>query len=135
MVNFKSSFSVAMLFCVSFPAFSEDIKYDKSVAEAAANKAADKVGDLRPSIDYDQKVIIVKENSKAKSTIDENAAAMESQRITSLANEKLELLAQVNKDKPADIDYRATGSVNADGPRYVNTIIWEKFDMDGNPID
>lgn len=115
-------------------AFADDVKYDKSVAEAAAKKAAEKLGDIRPSIDYDQQPAITQPQVKVEEDVTEtDTLAPESQRITKVYEhpEKLDRLSQSGQNK---LDFIATGSIKPNGPQMVTKVVWETFDADGNPI-
>jgi len=114
-------------------AFASEVQYDKSVAEAAAKKAAEKVGDIRPSIDYDQVPGITKsEDIKPQSSSGFDSKKYEnttndSQRITSI--DRLE-----DSLDEANIDYSLTGSIKRTPQKRKIRVVWQKFDADGNLV-
>lgn len=118
--------SVALVLMTSTSALAQSVKYDVNIAKAAAEKAAEKIGDIRGLIDYDQVPdLVTKEDLKekpistsflpAKSIPSENALPP----MTSLF---------------PGLDMTVTGSINGRKVRIVEKIIWEKFDRYGNLI-
>ncbi len=115
--------------------FATEVQYDKSVAEAAAKQAAEKIGAIRPSIDYDKEPSITETKPEVeKKVLEEETSEIESQRITELNADDVQAGDKTNNEQTA-IDYRPTGSIKAQTPEYKTTVVWEKFDADGNLIN
>lgn len=112
--------SVAIALMTSTSALAQTVKYDETVAKAAAAKAAEKIGDIRGTIGYDQKPDMVTKED-----------LVEKQVNTSFLPTPVKGLPPISF-LPTGIDLTTTGSIQKtkNKPR----IIWEKFDRYGNPI-
>lgn len=113
-----TGFAIALM--TSTSALAQSVKYDAKIAKAAAAKAAEKIGDIRGTIDYDQ----VPDMVTKEDLIDKQV--------------NTSFLPQPNKSLPPisslsnGIDLRTTGSIQK--KNYQPRVIWEKFDRYGNPI-
>jgi len=113
-----TGFAIALM--TSTSALAQSVKYDAKIAKAAAAKAAEKIGDIRGTIGYDQ----VPDMVTKKDLIDKQV--------------NTSFLPQPNKSLPPisslsnGIDLRTTGSIQK--KNYKPRVIWEKFDRYGNPI-
>jgi len=121
-----SAASLAIAMMTSTSVLAQTAQYDETIAKAAAAKAAEKIGDIRGTISYDETPDIVTiEHLKNKplntsflpqpSTVEQNGLPP----MTSNAY---------------GVDLTTTGSISVREPGLKNKIVWEKFDRYGNPI-
>jgi len=133
-MNFKFLISASIVLVGCSTAFASDVKYDKSVAEAAAKKAAEKIGEIRPSIDFDKQPNITEPKKEVqKETTEQEASEAETRHITESENRPAEL-QRISETEQDDLDFTATGSIERSSLVMATKVIWEKFDADGNPI-
>ena len=124
--------STLMLSCGS--SFASEIQFDKSVAEAAARQAAEKVGELRPSIDFDQEPGITQlKDLDPKAASEYEQPENDSQRITSLQNPNDDLVSEY-LPLETRVDLTTTASINPNVSNREVRVVWQKFDADGNLI-
>ncbi len=113
---------VALILMTSTSALAQSAKFDDKIAKAAAEKIAD----IRGSINYDKAPdMVTKENLAIKpintSFLPKNTESKENTLppMTSLIQ---------------DLDLTVAGSINNQQPKIAEKIIWDKFDRYGNPI-
>jgi hypothetical protein len=118
--------SVAMVLMTSSSALAQTVKYDENIAKAAAEKAAEKVGDIRGLINFDQVPDLVTKEDLAEKPVNTSF-------FPSLRDINKNALPPMTSIFP-DIDMTVTGSINGRKVKIVEKVIWEKFDRNGNPI-
>lgn len=112
---------LAFALMTSTSALAQSVKYDQTIAKAAAAKAAEKIGDMRGAIKLGQKPdMVTKEDLIVKPV---NTSFLPSPKKKSLPPVSF---------FPAGVDLTTTGSIPKARPK--PRIIWEKFDRYGNPI-
>ncbi len=113
---------LAIALMTSTSALAQEVKFDETIAKAAAAKAGEKLGALRKRIDYDQTPeMVTKEDLKKKPV---NTSYLPQPEETN--DNSLPPMTSLK----FGIDLTTTGSI-----RYPKAkITWEKFDRYGNPI-
>jgi len=104
-------------------------KYDRSVEAAAAKIAAEKLGELRPTIGYDQQPDFVKGRAAKKP---EQKSEL---RKPSWVREAEENTLPPITNATQGIDETVTGSINLSERKAWKRTYWDRFDQYGNPID
>lgn len=112
--------SVAIALMTSTSALAQTVKYDVSIAKAAAAKAAEKIGDIRGTIGYDQIPDMVTKEDLVDKQVNTSFLPAPSKSLPPISY------------LPNGIDLRTTGSIQK--TRHKPEVIWEKFDRNGNPI-
>lgn len=113
-----TGFAIALM--TSTSALAQSVKYDEKIAKAAAEKAAEKIGDIRGTIGYDQIPDMVTKEDLVDSEVNTSFLPAPSKSLPPVSY------------LPKGIDLRTTGSIQK--TRHKPKVIWEKFDRDGNPI-
>ncbi len=117
---------VALALMTSTSVLAQTAKYDVNIAKAAAEKAAEKIGEIRGRIDYDQVTDIVRKEDLAEKPI--NTSFLPDSTIP-----KEQPLPPMTSLVPG-LDLTVTGSINGQKVKIVERIVWDKFDRYGNPI-
>lgn len=112
---------VAIALMASTSSLAQTVKYDVSIAKAAAAKAAEKIGDIRGSIDYDQEPDMVTKQDLVDKELNTSFFPMPTK-------DSLPPISFL----PNGVDLRTTGSIQK--KKYKTKIVWDKFDRDGNLI-
>lgn len=120
---------LALVLMTSSSAIAQTAQYDSKIAKAAADRVAEKMGDIRPSIDKNQKpAMVTREDLKKKkvntSYLPDNSKAFE-QKLSPVSS---------NRNVP-EIDYTVTGSISRTSRPASPRVVWERFDRYGNPIE
>jgi len=133
----KTTTAMALVLMTSGTVFAEDAKYDKSIEAAAIEKAAQKIGQPRPTIGFtDKPKIITKQdlvNAAAKRSSLVPAKSWEPPKADPNANPRISGIIEQNLI--SGLDMTTTAGITKSGAKITPKIIWEKFDRDGNPID
>ena len=118
--------SIALAMMTSTSAIAQEVKHDTKIAKAAAAKAAEKIGDIRETINYEQVPDLVTKE-------DMNDKAVNTSFLPNISEQKQNSLPPLTSLVP-ELDMTVTGSI--DGKKVVQKtiIIWDKFDRYGNPI-
>jgi len=118
--------SIALAMMTSTSAIAQEVKHDTKIAKAAAAKAAEKIGDIRKTINYEQVPDLVTKE-------DMNDKAVNTSFLPNISEQKQNSLPPLTSLVP-ELDMTVTGSI--DGKKVVQKtiIIWDKFDRYGNPI-
>lgn len=130
MVGMKkvSAASIALLLMTSTSSFAQTAKYDTKIAKAAADKVAEKIGDIRKLINYDQiPNMVTKEDLKETKPINTSF-------LPRASSEAESALPPVSSLAP-EIDYTVTGSIKKSNTQHAPRVIWDKFDRYGNLIE
>ena len=117
---------LAIALMTTTSALAQTAKFDESIAKAAAAKAAEKIGEIRGSIDYDQVPDMVRKEDLLDKPVNTSFLPQ-----TTKPNEAA--LPPMTSVTPG-VDLTVTGSIRAPRPKYKEIIVWEKFDRYGNPI-
>jgi len=125
--------SIALALITSTSAIAQTAKYDMKIAEAAAKKAAEKLGDIRGSIDYDKETDLVTPKDLVKKS-DQTSFLPETFLEPPKQDVKLPPMTSIIQGIVPGVDMTLTGSINGQKIKTTNKIIWEKFDRYGNPI-
>ena len=113
-----TGFAIALM--TSTSALAQTVKYDEKIAKAAAAKAAEKIGDIRGTIGYDQVPDMVTREDLVDSEVNTSFLPASSKSLPPVSF------------LPNGIDLTTTGSIQKANEKSV--VIWEKFDRYGNPI-
>jgi len=124
---------VALALMAGTSAMAQTVKYDTKIAEAAAKKAAEKLGDIRGSINYDKKTDLVTRENMVKKP-DQTSFLPETFLEAPKQDVKLPPMTSIIRDIFPGVDMTITGSINGQEVTISEKIIWEKFDRDGNLI-
>ena len=115
-------------------ALANETKFDKSVEAAAARIAASKLGEIRSTIDHDEVAFIVTRKVLRKQEAQLNLLP----RPAWVPPKPEGNLPPMVSNQLPDLDYSLTGSIRAT-PRKTQErrphITWERFDVDGNPLN
>lgn len=117
---------IAMVLMTGTSTLAQSVKYDANIAKAAAQKAAEKIGELHDTIGYDQVPDLVTKEDLNKKSINTSF-------FPGLKEAKENALPPMTSIFPG-LDTTVTGSINGKKVKIVEKIIWEKFDRYGNPI-
>lgn len=112
--------SIALALMAGTSAVAQTVQYDTTIAKAAAKKAAEKIGDMRGSIDYNQVPDLVTRDD----LIDKPS------QTSFLPQEEKNALPPISKIIP-NVDMTVTGSIQSSAP---SVLVWDRFDKYGNPI-
>lgn len=118
-----STAGLAIALMASTSVFAQTVKYDTTIAKAAAQKAAEKVGEINGTISFDQVPEIVTKEDLAEKPVNTSFLPNSAE----ATEEKLPPMTL----KDLGIDLTTTGSIK---PAKKQVVIWEKFDRYGNPI-
>ncbi len=118
---------IALALMTGSSALAQTAKFDQSVAKAAARKAAEKVGEIRNSINYDQKPEMVKEKDLKEKNVNTSF-------LPPIPDSNKKTLPPMTSVNP-HLDMTFTGSIAQPKKVVKPRIIWEKFDRYGNPIN
>ena len=122
--------SIALTLMASTAAVSQETKFDKNISDAAAKRAAERIGDIRGSIDYDQKAeMVTREHLEEKQEAKRVSLIPDYVWYPEKANIFTRLIAQI-----PGIDLTVTGSVDDEDVQIERKLVWDKFDAEGNPI-
>ncbi len=122
--------SIALALMASTSVAAQTVKYDTTIAKAAAAKAAEKLGKIRGSIDYDQVPdMVTLETLKAQ---DNKVSSIPDYNIPTEPKE--DTLLSITSIFPS-LDKTVTGSIQTRKSSIKRKVIWEKFDRYGNPIE
>jgi hypothetical protein len=127
----KTGTALALVLLAANAAQASDDKYDRNIEAIVIAKAAEQVGEIRRSIDWDQPAAMVTRKQLLK------AAAKE----TSLTPAKVwippkpenALPPMVMQEMPG-LDHTPTASIPDSARQKEPKVFWEKFDSRGNPI-
>ena len=111
---------VAIALMTSTSALAQSVKYDETVAKAAAAKAAEKIDDIRGTIGYDQAPEMVTKEDLVDKQVNTSFLPAPSKSLPPISF------------LPNGIDLTTTGSIQKTTRK--TRVIWEKFDRYGNPI-
>lgn len=121
--------SIAFALMASTPIMAQTNQYDTTVARAAAQKAAEKIGNIRDSIKLGETpAITTKDDLELKSEITSFSSSGSPE-----AKPQENALPPVTSIQP-ELDLTVTGSISTKKPKLGKIIYWEKFDRYGNPI-
>ncbi|MEM9278064.1 MAG: hypothetical protein AAGA76_05790 [Pseudomonadota bacterium] len=112
-------------------ALAGEVKFDRNIEAAAAKIAAEKLGDIRGSINHDEVPFMITDKLLKKEQKETNLLPRPAW-IPPKGEKKLPPLVS---NILSDIDYTLTGSINGQQVRKSNRIKWDKFDRYGSPID
>ena len=121
-----SAASLAIAMMTSTSVLAQTAKYDETVAKAAAAKAAEKTGDIRGTIGYDETPDIVTKEDLKDTPVNTSFLPQPS-------TEKQSGLPPMTSNAYG-VDLTTTGSISVREPGVQRRVIWEKFDRYGNPI-
>lgn len=121
-----SAASLAIAMMTSTSVLAQTAKYDETVAKAAAAKAAEKIGDIRGTIGYDETPDIVTKEDLKDTPVNTSFLPQPS-------TEKQSGLPPMTSNAYG-VDLTTTGSISVREPGVQRRVIWEKFDRYGNPI-
>lgn len=121
-----SAASLAIAMMTSTSVLAQTVKYDETVAKAAAAKAAEKIGDIRGTIGYDETPDIVTKEDLKDTPVNTSFLPQPS-------TEKQSGLPPMTSNAYG-VDLTTTGSISVREPGVQRRVIWEKFDRYGNPI-
>ncbi len=118
--------SLAMVLMTGTSALAQTVKYDENIAKAAAEKAAEKIGDIRGFISYDQVPNLVTKEDMIEKPVNTSF-------FPAIRDKDINALPPMTSVFPG-VDMTVTGSINGRKVKIVEKIIWEKFDRYGNLI-
>ena len=105
-------------------------KHDEKVAQAAAESAASKIGDIRGSIDYPESETVVLKDTPA------NPSTLQYETPTPESNPEAEgkALPPLVNLYPFGIDPTTTAGIGKSGNKVVEELVWERYDHYGRRI-
>ncbi len=122
--------SAALLLMTSVAINANQSKFDKSVQKAATDIAAAQLGDIRGSIDHDQKPVMVKSKKELKSQVEPSIPSQPAW-TPEPENNKLPPVTQ----HVEGLDNTATGSIEPLRQPKPLIQLWERFDQNGNRVN
>ncbi|MGI9352598.1 MAG: hypothetical protein ACR2O3_13625 [Rhizobiaceae bacterium] len=120
----------ALLIATGF-ALAGEARFDRKLEAAAAKIAAEKLGEIRGSIDHDKIPLIITQKLLRK----EEAQSSLLPRPSWVAPKGETALPPMVSNLLSKFDYTITGSINGRAGKQSQRIIWDRFDRHGNPID
>ncbi|MEM9329832.1 MAG: hypothetical protein AAGA53_00815 [Pseudomonadota bacterium] len=111
-------------------ALASEVRIDRNVEAAAAKIAAEKLGDIRGSINHDDVPFMVTRKLLKKE--EEQSSLLP--RPAWVPPKGKKVLPPLVSNILSELDYTFTGSVNGQPVKQQNRIVWDKFDRYGNPI-
>ncbi len=122
---------VSILLIATGFAIAGEVKHDRSIEAAAARIAAQKLGDIRGPINYDDLPFMV----TRKLLIKEDDQISILPRPAWVPPEGENALPPMVSNFIPGLDYTLTGSINGRKISRTSRTKWDRFDSNGNPID
>ena len=127
----KSATTVAMMLFASNTVRAEEDRYDRAIEAAMIERAQEKIGELRPTIDYDKQVQIVTRSDIQRSISSRESLLPQNSWVPPKPKNALPPMVDIMLD---GVDTTFTASTPPKEPEFQRQMIWDKFDTDGNPI-
>ena len=124
--------TLTSLLLISTSALAQEDKYDKSLEAVVISKVQEKIGDIRPSIDYNQEAALVTKKVLRGAESEKNPLAPKKIWVAPKPDDGL---PPVVSNQHNDIDYTFTASIDKNLTGLKGKVVWEKFDRNGKPIN
>ena len=112
-------------------ALAGEARFDRKLEAAAAKIAAEKLGEIRGSIDHDETPLIITQKLLRKEASQRSLLP----RPSWVPPKGEKALPPMVTNLLSKFDYIITGSTNGQADRQTDRIIWDRFDRHGYPID